>query len=231
MNPKYTHIFFDFDRTLWDFDRNSKESLGELAIKYRLDRFIKDTGIFIDTYHRINIELWKKYRNGQMTKSVLRTLRFRRTLEKFGVRDEALARNIGEEYLLVSPSKTHLIPHSIEILKYLHSRSRLHIITNGFTVVQEKKLRNCRLEDFFDSVTTSEMVGHNKPRPEIFHHAVTGVNARKRECLMIGDDLEVDIRGARNYGIDQVFLNQDGIRHNDPVTFEITSLLQLKDIL
>ena len=48
---------------------------------------------------------------------------------------------------------------------------------------------------------------------------------------MIGDDLEVDIQGARNFGIDQAFLNRDGVTHNDPVTYEFTSLLTLQDIL
>lgn len=231
MNNKYPHIFFDLDRTLWDFDRNSAESLGELIAKYELDSLIEDTDAFIATYHRINFELWDLYRKGEMSKAVLRTLRFRKSFRKFGIDDDALAEKIGDEYIRISPLKTNLVPHSIEILEHLMAQSQLHIITNGFTEVQIMKLRNCGLENYFTSMTTSEMVGHNKPRPEIFHQALSSVHARKKESLMIGDDLEVDIIGARNYGIAQVFLNRDGVEHSEPITYEITSLLELKHIL
>ena len=230
MTRKYSHIFFDLDRTLWDFDRNSTETLTELISRHDLSGIINNTSQFISIYHQINVKLWDLYRRGQMTKAVLRTQRFRMSFEEFGIKDEELAKKIGNEYLHISPSKTNLIPHSIEILEYLKSRSHLHIITNGFTDVQKNKLRNCKLEGYFDSMTSSESVGHNKPRPEIFQQALSSVQARKKESIMIGDDLEVDIAGARNFGIDQVFLNREGIEHSDAVTYEINSLLELKNI-
>ena len=151
------------------------------------------------------------------------------SLNKFDLKNNA--EKIGNEYLGISPTKTRLVPHAREILEYLHARYQLHVITNGFLSTQQIKMRNCRLEKYFRSLTTSEDVGHNKPRAEIFQHALSSVNARKKESLMIGDDLEVDIQGARKFGMDQVFLNRDGVIHTDPVTYEISSLGALKDIL
>jgi putative hydrolase of the HAD superfamily len=153
------------------------------------------------------------------------------SLSMFGIVDDELAEKIGDEYLDISPTKTLLVPHAREILEYLHTAYQLHIITNGFLTTQLVKMKNCRLEKYFSSLTTSEVVGHNKPRPEIFHHALSSANARKKESLMIGDDLEVDILGARKFGIDQVFLNRDRVIHDDPVTYEINSLMALKDFL
>ena len=92
-------------------------------------------------------------------------------------------------------------------------------------------MKNCGLDKYFKSLTTSEKVGHNKPRPEIFHQALSSVHARKKESVMIGDDLEVDILGARRFGIDQVFLNRDNIIHEDIVTHEIKALNELQGIL
>jgi putative hydrolase of the HAD superfamily len=227
----YKHIFFDLDRTIWDFDRNSGETLKELYCKYHLDRSIDDPEDFVQVYHEINGQLWGFYRKGEMTKDILRTKRFRMSLARFGITDDDLAEKIGDEYLDISPTKTLLVPHAREILAYLQTGYRLHIITNGFLTTQQIKLKNCRLEQYFQSLTTSEVVGHNKPRPEIFHQALSSVNARKKESLMIGDDLEVDVRGARKFGIDQVFLNRDRVIHHEPVTFEIDTLLALKDIL
>ncbi len=228
---QYKHIFFDLDRTIWDFDRNSGETLKELYHKYRLERSIDDPEDFVRVYHEINMELWGFYRKGEMTKDTLRAKRFRMSLARFGVTDDALAERIGDEYLDISPTKTLLVPHAREVLAYLQNTYRLHIITNGFHVTQQIKLKNCRLEQYFQSLTTSEEVGHNKPRPEIFHQALSSVNARKKESLMVGDDLEVDVRGARRFGIDQVFLNRDGVVYHEPVTYEIETLLELKDIL
>lgn len=230
MKP-YKHIFFDLDRTLWDFDRSSAETVKELFFKYRLDRSIENPEDFIKVYHEVNLELWSHYRRGEMTKDVLRTKRFRISLDRFGIVDENLAEKFGDDYLNISPTKTILIPHAREILNYLYPVYKLHIITNGFLTTQQIKLKNSRLDQYFESLTTSEVVGHNKPRPEIYHQALTSVNARKKESLMIGDDLDVDILGARNFGIDQAFLNRDGITHNDPVTYEFTSLQALEDIL
>ena len=228
---RYKHIFFDLDRTIWDFDRNSGEAIEELFFKYRLDRSIRDPRDFVQVYHDVNLQLWELYRKGEMTKEILRTKRFRMSLARFGIVDDELSRNFGDEYLAISPTKTLLIPHAREILEYLYQIYQLHIITNGFLTTQQVKMKNCRLEKYFRSLTTSEVVGHNKPRPEIFHQALSSVHARKRESLMVGDDLEVDILGARRFGIDQVFLNRDNVRHSDPVTYEIKSLTALKDIL
>jgi putative hydrolase of the HAD superfamily len=228
---KYRHIFFDLDRTLWDFDNNSRETLTELFYRYKLENRIRNPGEFVDTYHEINLQLWDLYRKGRMTKEVLRVRRFVMSFERFGIRDDAMAARFGDEYLELSPVKTILVPHAAEILEYLSTAYALHIITNGFLATQQVKLKNCRLDRYFSSLTTSEEVGHNKPRPEIFRHALSSVNARKKESVMVGDDLEVDILGARRFGIDQVFLNREGLEHGEPVTHEIQSLLELKELL
>jgi putative hydrolase of the HAD superfamily len=166
-----------------------------------------------------------------MTKEDLRVKRFKISFDHFGIRDDQLASDFGDEYLAISPTKTILVPHTIETLDYLSPRYKLHIITNGFLKTQEIKMKNCGLDKYFESLTTSETVGHNKPRPEIFHHALNSVHARKPESMMIGDDLDVDILGARKFGIDQVFLNRDKIMHQDTITHEIKDLTELFDIL
>jgi putative hydrolase of the HAD superfamily len=228
---KYSHIFFDLDRTLWDFDRNSKETLTELFFRHKLDKFIDNPEVFVDIYHDVNLQLWDLYRKGEMTKEVLRFKRFQISFDHFGIHDDQLTSDFGDEYLAISPTKTILVPHTKETLDYLFARYKLHIITNGFLKTQEIKMKNCGLDIYFQSLTTSETIGYNKPRSEIFQHALSSVNARKKESIMIGDDLEVDILGARKFGIDQVFLNRDNIIHEDKITYEIKVLTELLEIL
>ncbi|MBN2348964.1 MAG: YjjG family noncanonical pyrimidine nucleotidase [Bacteroidales bacterium] len=227
----YIHLFFDLDGTLWDFKANARAALSEIFNNYSLHSVISDFDLFVDTYAARNEILWEKYRKGLIKKEFLRSERFRKTLAEFNIYDEQLVQLIGDSYIALSPAKTIMVPHTLEILEYLHKRYSLYIITNGFKEVQHQKLDNCGLTGFFKKVFTSDGIGFQKPRTEIFNHSLSAVHARKSQSLMIGDDLDVDILGAKKAGIDQVYFNPNGENHNFSVTFEINTLLELKKIL
>lgn len=233
MTPKkYKHLFFDLDRTLWDFETSSKITFEYLFKKYELEqKGIENVGIFHQVYSKINEKLWDQYRNGQIEKEVLRDLRFKQTLDFFGIKDENLDKSLGCDYIYYSPRNVSLMPFTMEILEYLHPKYKLHIITNGFEEVQHVKLESSKMDTFFDTMTISEEVGTKKPDKRIFNYALKKANAQLEESLMIGDDLEVDIEGAINVGMDQVFFNVDGVAHQKKVDFEIGSLSELKRFL
>jgi putative hydrolase of the HAD superfamily len=118
------------------------------------------------------------------------------------------------------------------MLDYLKSKGyALHIITNGFAEVQYIKLANSGLKGFFGEVIVSEEVGYKKPHIEVFSAALSSAGANKIESIVIGDDLEADIGGARNAGIDQVYYNPDQEAHDDQTTFEIIHLEEIHNIL
>ncbi len=227
----YRHIFFDLDRTLWDFDSNSREALTEIFNEYELIKYFSSTDQFIRIYHKNNNSLWTSYRNGKLKKEVLRSLRFELCLKEVRVNNPDLAKTIGERYLKLSTEKTIVFPYTYEILDYLFLKYPLYILTNGFNETQLIKLKNSRLSTYFRYVFTSETIGYNKPHPKIFQWAVSSVNARKKDCLMIGDDFEVDILGAKSFGIDQVFFNPENLQFEQKASYEISTLLELKEIL
>ncbi|MCX6258863.1 MAG: YjjG family noncanonical pyrimidine nucleotidase [Bacteroidia bacterium] len=228
---KYSCIFFDLDRTLWDFDTNTSEALHDIIDKYCLLPAVMSLEKFAEAYKMHNEILWHEYREGRLHKEVLLWKRFRLTLEHFGIFDLKLSKKIGVDFLGLSQMKNKLLPYTHEVLAYLKKKYPLYIITNGFEEVQFTKIENCDLSQYFNKVITSEAAGVQKPDPAIFEHALQEANADPSESLMIGDDLEVDIKGARNAGIDQVYVNSDKKSHNEIVTFEIHSLLELKRIL
>ncbi len=229
-NKRYKHIFFDLDRTLWDFDRNMQLTLEELYERYKLEQQFNDFGNFLSAFNVQNERLWNEYRHGRLSKDILRWKRFELTLKEYGINNQHLAEIMGEEYVKESPMKTALVPHTREVLEHLQKNYQLHIITNGFSEVQFTKLKLCGIDNFFTRVTTSEISGYHKPHPLAFAHPLSSVNAKKSESIMVGDDLEIDIIGARKFGIDQIFLNIEGTEHNEKVTHEIASLLELKRI-
>ena len=186
---------------------------------------------FVETYQKINEELWALYRRGLLNKRKLRTVRFTKTLEAFNVDDEYLGDQLGTAYIEISPHKTALLPNAIDVLDYLSEKYHLHIITNGFEEVQHVKLEKSGLSPYFDKVITSEQVGARKPDPAVFHYALKISKARAFNSLMIGDDLGADIIGAREVGIDQVYFNPKKIEHTEELNFEMEDLIELKQIL
>ncbi|HKL39975.1 MAG TPA: YjjG family noncanonical pyrimidine nucleotidase [Cryomorphaceae bacterium] len=230
--PKYEHVFFDLDRTLWDFDTNSKVALGEIYLEFKLkERGIDSSNAFIEIYQAINEELWDQYRKGLLNKRKLRALRFSRTLEHFGFSDEYLGEQLGTAYIEISPYKTAVLPNCIEILDYLAGRYQLHIITNGFEEVQNIKLDQSGLTKYFSKIITSEQACARKPDPKVFNYAFGLTKGSVKNSLMIGDDLRTDIEGARNIQMDHVYFNPRRVVHSEELFHEIGDLLELKNLL
>ena len=228
----YSHIFFDLDRTLWDFETNARITLDEIFKHFCLgERGIPSTEDFEAVYKIINEQMWDGYRKGRISKDVLRTERYQQTLEHFGIHDEPLSQVIGTYYVERSPQMRHLISGTIEVLEYQIQNYQLHIITNGFEEAQHIKMNSSNLTGYFNQVVTSEMTGEMKPHPLMFEAALSLAGATVEESVMIGDDLEVDILAAKNIGMDQVYFNPEGTKHKEEVTHEIGSLLELKKLL
>ncbi len=233
---QYTDLFIDLDRTLWDFERNARETFMELYHKYQLNKQFESFELFYYTYKEYNEELWILYRSGQITKEELSWKRFDLTLKDIDVDDEKLAKNLAKDYIEISPTKQKLFPHTHLSLIFLKKQYKLHLITNGFKEVQYKKIKNCDIEKYFDSVFISEEVGANKPSIEFFNHVLKETGADPQQSLVIGDDIEVDILGGHNAGMDTLWINQEGIDLEEiglefKPTHEINSLKKLIHIL
>lgn len=229
IKPYIKHIFFDLDRTLWDFETNSKSALQEIFVLHGLHQHIKHFEHFHHSYLRINSDLWQKYGKKKITKEELRDSRFTKTLEQHDIYDETLASKISEAYLNLSPKQTKLFPNTLETLGELQTRGyAMHIITNGFQEVQHIKLKESNLQAFFDVIVCSEQIGHNKPDKRIFQHALQLADAKAEESLMVGDDLEVDILGANQVGMDAILFDPERKRKSQAFKI-IRDLKQLLD--
>ena len=229
---KYRHIFFDLDHTLWDFEKNANETLHTLFERHNFARFGTFTvEQFISVYSDINHALWRMYQSNKISQQQLREVRFVRTLTKLGVLEDQVPATISAEFTDILPQKTAVFPYTHEVLDYLKPNYRLHLITNGFNDIQSLKLASSNLTHYFEEVITSEESGCLKPDPRMFQHALGRTGATAAESLMIGDNLECDILGAYNAGIDQVYFNPAKRRHFNQITHEISCLSELKDIL
>lgn len=237
MNKKYTHIFFDLDNTLWDFNTNSRYAMESAFNILNLEKKGIDFSVFFETYEKHNHQLWDLYRKKEVIKKDLIRLRFQLPFDELGI-SGIDAYEMNDVYLSEMPKQTRLIPGAKELVEKLSLQNYiLSIITNGFREVQNKKIISSGLSPFFKKVFVSEDVKTPKPGREIFEHALKSTNAKKKSSLMIGDDWGVDIIGALNFGIDAVYYSSEVVKENNTDIFKrnnvhvINNLLQLFPLL
>jgi len=229
---KYQHLYFDLDHTLWDFDLNARVTLTEVYAAFDLDtRVDANFDDFYKKYLFHNETLWSRYHKGFITAEDLKWKRMWRTLLDYKIADEQLARDLSGKFLEILPTQKQVFPYTFEILDYLAEKNyRLHLITNGFEKTQWSKLKNSGLDKYFDQVITSEKSNSVKPRKEIFTYALNAAGADLANSIMIGDNIEADIQGAIDSGMDSIFVNHINATTAVIPTYTITHLRQLEDI-
>ena len=223
-----SHIFFDLDHTLWDFEKNSALTFEKI---FELNNIEISLDEFLDVYVPINFQYWKLYREDKIDKATLRYGRLNDAFNTLNIKvKRSMIYKLSDDYITYLSSFNYLFDGTIEILDYLHSKYKLHIITNGFKEIQQGKLNNSNIDKYFVTVTNSEMVGVKKPNPKIFKHALNVAKASEKNSIMIGDNYEADILGALNIGLDAICFNY----HNETLGEEVkqvNNLLQLKQYL
>jgi len=198
-------IFFDLDHTLWDFDKNSALTFEKI---FSINSVDIPLAFFLKHYEPINLSYWKLFREERIDKASLRYGRLFDTFEAIDIKvHDDLIHQLSEDYITYLSSYNHLFDGTIEILQYLEPKYNLHIITNGFQEVQHGKLEKSNIQNYFKTITNSEMVGVKKPNPLIFNHALEVAKASKHRSIMIGDNYEADILGALNIGLDAICFN------------------------
>lgn len=228
MKTTITDVFFDLDHTLWDFDKNSEMAFDRI-LKNRFPEIkIQD---FIEKYIPINQECWKLYQNDKITHIELRYNRLKFSFDALNVEisDESIDQ-ISNDYLEYLTDNNYLFEGAIEVLEYLKPKYNLHIITNGFAKVQDKKINNAALAGYFKTITNSELAGVKKPNSIIFDYALNVAKASKDNSIMIGDCLDADVNGALNAGLDAIFFNEKKITAPENIK-QVNHLLELKKYL
>ena len=202
-----TDVFFDLDHTLWDFERNSALTFEKIFLEHGLNISMPD---FLEVYIPLNHSFWKLYREEKISKEDLRYQRLKQSFDeiKKSVDDETID-SLSEAYIANLSNFGNVFPNAIEILQYLKPKYQIHIITNGFHEVQGKKLKNSGIHMFFEHIVDSEMAGVKKPNPKIFNLALEKAQVHAEKSIMIGDNLEADILGAKAVGMNTIHFNSN----------------------
>lgn len=218
------HIFFDLDHTLWDFDRNSGLAFHSI---FQKNKILVELEKFLEAYTPVNENYWKLYRENKVTQADLRYGRLKESFDmlSMAISDEQISL-IAQDYIDHLPQHNHLLDGALEMLDYLKPKYQLHIITNGFKEVQYKKMDNSGITAYFKTITTVEDAGVKKPHRRIFEVALEQAGAKVSQSVMIGDNLEADILGAQELGMQAILYNY--YSREFPDTFR--QVLKMKEI-
>ncbi|QOR36098.1 noncanonical pyrimidine nucleotidase, YjjG family [Clostridium sp. 'deep sea'] len=232
---KYKGIIFDLDDTVWDFQANSQVALKGVWSQISKIGNLKSKSYndFLKIYHIINVNLWSEYRKGLRDSKNINKDRFTLTAKEMGVKlSNKQQIEIANLFLKLLYRGQILMPHALSVLEYLKQKYKIGLITNGFANGLSR-LESCKIEHFFDSVICSEIYGKPKPDTGIFLHAVEKLKGKPHEFIYVGDNYEGDVLGAKNAGLDAIYLDLHNFDYSGfqiQPNYVIKSLVELKSI-
>jgi 2-haloacid dehalogenase len=199
---KYKWLLFDADGTLFDYDKAEsialKSTFAALGLAYGAR--------YAQVYRRINGDIWRDFENGEIAQERLRTRRFELLFSALGI--DCDPGEFSRRYLVNLSLGTDLVEGAEDVVKSLHGRVGLLLITNGLADVQRPRFARSTVGQYFSEVVISEEVGAAKPDTAIFEVAFAQMGfPKKEEVLIVGDSLSSDIKGGYNYGIDTCWFN------------------------
>lgn len=209
-------IIFDLDNTLMMFDKKYINSYCKVLKNNNFDSsYDQALSLFesVDRYEKQG----KKYNKQDLLDFVNKDLNKN---YKMKLVDEILD-IIGTCW--INPVSLELV----DTLKYLSTKYELYVLTNWFTEPQAKRLENVGILKYFKKVVGADMVSP-KPALEAFSYIIKDTNLK--DCMMIGDNIDIDIKGALNAGIKTILYDYKNI-YNGFTGNRITKIEELKEML
>lgn len=228
MEKKYKWLLFDADNTLLDFSGTARKAF-DYALKAE---GLEPTEEHWNSYHDINERLWGQLEKGTMTKEKIRTERFKQFLEKWALDYDYV--KVSKEYLAQLIPQSILFDGAMELLNDLKEHFLLGLVTNGLKEVQRPRLRKVGIYDFFDIIVVSDEIGSFKPNVAYFDYTFSAMaHPPKESVIIIGDNLNSDILGGMNYGIDTCWFNYKNNTNKTAIvpTYEISELKQFLSVV
>ncbi|MFF9866859.1 HAD family hydrolase [Streptomyces sp. NPDC013953] len=221
-------VLWDIDDTIFDYASADRAGMlhhltaeglvdGETSVDQALRRWKELT-----THH------WRRFEAGGVAFEDQRRDRVRDFLDRPLTDQEADA--WFERYLAHYEAAWALFPDTLPVLDVLAADYRHAVLSNSTIRNQERKLRALGVYDRFEALVCAAELGVSKPAPEAFHAACTLIDLPPEEVAYVGDQPDIDARGAVEAGLTGIWLDRTGIGGRPELT-RITSLDQLPGLL
>jgi putative hydrolase of the HAD superfamily len=224
-------VFFDFGDTLASTD---PPYIIRIANGFRNAGYKISDEQFVYAYLKTDCEVFKKHKvQGSINSDEYHLWFFPILCQCLNIdeKPDEVRHKIRQNTIKTRFNRTTL-PGTKKLLSYLKEQGYiLGVISNndGFT---DRKCADIDIDKFFDIIADSTNLGYVKPDPRIFHHVLNELGLEPEDCLHVGDLYGADVLGAKNAGLEVVWLNYRGINiMDDSDTLQIENLLELINFL
>ncbi len=121
---------------------------------------------------------------------------------------DALGVNAAQLFRIASTEYVRLYPHVLEALAALRARGcKLWLLSNAQQVFTAYELRHLGLGEQLDGIYLSSDYGCRKPDIRFYEALLRDHALDPDTCLMIGNDRETDIAGAKKAGLATLYMH------------------------
>lgn len=217
-------VFLDLDETIVDYSHTEQAALTETWREFLRPEMSQE--LFLKEFHRVNDELWDRYREGSIDLDRLRTERFHFAEQTMSVRTPVDL--VSSYYEGKLTEQAVVFPDAVPFLTHVADRYTVALVTNGIASVQHEKLARTGIRRYFDLVVVSEEAGYRKPDPRLLRYALDLAGCEPAQAVFIGDSLASDGACARDAQVDFCWVNR---RHEHDATMpkfaEVSDLMEI----
>jgi putative hydrolase of the HAD superfamily len=226
----FAAILFDLDGTLLDDDKAVDAAVKAFHCVYGDTLGISPHDLALRWSELLSIH-FQRYLKGEIS---MQEQRRARMFDLFGSRLRISAEAADEVFAVYERlyrASWVAFPDVVPSLSAL-SGFQLAVLTNGELSQQSQKLRAAGLDNCFSSILASSEIGFAKPRPEAFLAACAHLQLDARQCVYVGDNLDVDARGSASAGLTSIWLDryESGVEPPDEIQV-IHSLSELPSLI
>ena len=214
----YRLVLLDIDNTLYDADAAYKAAeeavFKELQRRYNLLTW----EIFIEHYKKARSLVHKELAGSASMHN--RFLYFQAMMEMMGLTLEpGILLRLTNLYWRTVFRVSKPFPGVKQTLRKLKEYNvRIGVVTDLLAHIQAEKLLRLGVDRYIDFMVSSEEAGREKPHPSIYLTALHKARIPPEDAVMVGDDIEKDVLGAKDVGITGVLFGSEDPRADYSIT-------------
>lgn len=235
----YKTIIFDLDDTLTNDLENIKYAFKNL-LKYKNEEYTDEK---FSKFYAIDKRIWSDMAKGKIItpyennlEKKVEWIRAKRFIEYYGEDKISYNDAVNANNIYINLMKDHVVSQEgvLETIKYLWNKKyRIVIATNGPIIPLKSKVNKLGITNYIDTIFSAEEIGFMKPNEKFYSALLKKLKINeKSEILFIGDDIEKDIEGGIQVGIDTCWCNYSNATNTIcKPKYEIHKLEELKNVL
>ncbi|MFG2718119.1 HAD family hydrolase [Streptomyces sp. NPDC048416] len=221
-------VLWDIDDTIFDYSTASRSGMRtHLGLEGLPDAY-ESLERALDRWAEVTAYHWARFAAGETDWEGQCRDRVRSFVDE-GLSDQA-ADAWFDRHVAHYEAAWSLFPDALPVLDVLAEDYRHAILSNSSLRNQERKLRTLGVRDRFEALLCAAELGIAKPQAGAFHAACETLGLLPEEVVYVGDQPDIDARGAVEAGLKGVWLDRSGAGGR-PELISITGLDQLPDLL